>query len=345
MSGTSLDGIDLALCNFTKENDGWKYHIDDAITVEYDNEWRNRLENAYKLDSFRFIKLHNEYGQFIGKSINSFIKNKKIKIDLIASHGHTIFHKPDEGLTFQIGNGLYIAVTTNTITISDFRSTDIAYGGQGAPLVPTGDSILFSQYDACLNLGGFSNISFRYNNKIFAFDICPVNIAINYLMKEKFLLYDNNGENARKGIIDKSLLNKLENIKYYKKPYPKSLSREWLESEFIPFINESTISLENKLRTLYEHIANQITFVLNKINITTVLFTGGGVYNKFLMELIKNKINTKTRIIVPDKYTIEYKEALIFAFLGLLRYHNEVNCYASVTGASKDTIGGIIYLP
>jgi anhydro-N-acetylmuramic acid kinase len=142
MSGTSLDGVDLALCRF-KENKGiWKYDILDAFTIPYTSNWESKLRSAHRLNVQDFLLLHNEYGKYIGNLAKQFLE-KKPSPDIISSHGHTIFHQPDKGFTFQLGNGAAIAATANISTVSDFRSLDVALGGQGAPLVPVGDKLLF----------------------------------------------------------------------------------------------------------------------------------------------------------------------------------------------------------
>ncbi|MBI5219361.1 MAG: anhydro-N-acetylmuramic acid kinase [Bacteroidia bacterium] len=341
MSGTSLDGLDLALCKFLNKRNHWHYEIVRAKTVVYPPEWKEKLVMATHLNSLQFTQLDNSYGKYIGDSINAFIKEIRHKIDFIASHGHTIFHQPENRLTRQIGNGAFIAATTGITTISDFRTLDVALGGQGAPLVPIGDKLLFSDYDYCLNLGGFANISFNRNNSRIAYDICPANIIINYLVKSLNLEYDKDGALARKGKIKIKLLTNLNRIEYYKSSLPKSLGREWLEEKFIPVINNSNCSIEDKLRTIYEHIAVQISKSVSTKGYKKILLTGGGTYNKYMVELIAGK--TTHTLVVPDKTLVDFKESLIFAFLGLLRYRNEINCLSSVTGATRDNCGGAIY--
>ena len=342
MSGTSLDGLDIVLCNFNY-NKKWNFEILKSKTVEYSNEWKNKLSNAPVITGYDLSILHKEFGHFIGKSIQNFIKETDISIDLIASHGHTVFHQPEKKLTLQIGDGHEIAAITNITTITDFRSLDVALGGQGAPLVPIGDKLLFDNYDFYINLGGFANISFEEKGQRLAYDICPVNIILNYLAKKLNHEYDKNGALGFLGKLDQELLNKLNNLDYYQKEYPKSLGKEWLIDIFIPILENSEISVKDKIRTVYEHIAQQTAKAINIKAQSTSLITGGGVYNKFLLNLIKQK--TKSEIIIPDKSIIEFKEAIIFAFLGILRYNNEINCLCSVTGAQKDSSGGIIHIP
>ena len=343
MSGTSLDGADLVMCSFTNEKGKWSFEILKADTFPYSIEWQNILSNANMLNAYEFVKLHKDYGYYLGELVNNFLLDINIRVDFIASHGHTVFHTPNENITFQIGCGACIAAKANITTISDFRTLDVALNGQGAPLVPIGDELLFSNYDYCINLGGFSNISFNNNGIRYAFDICPVNIAINYYTKQLNLDFDKDGKIATSGHINTKLFDELNNIEYYKLNYPKSLGREWLYIDFMPMVDKYKLGIENKLRTIYEHIAFQINKLLCIDNKKSVLMTGGGVHNKFLIDLIKNS-NANIDFIIPQKEIIDFKEAIIFAFLGILRYRNETNCLASVTGADKDSCSGVINL-
>jgi anhydro-N-acetylmuramic acid kinase len=342
MSGTSCDGLDIAFCSFFKENNFWKFEIIKAETKKYHEIWLNRIRNAFQLDAFEFIKLHNDYGVYIGNTVKEFCNRYSLNPDFVSSHGHTIFHQPDINLTFQIGNGAYIAASCELNVISDFRTMDVALSGQGAPLVPIGDELLFSQYDYCLNLGGFANISCKKEDKRIAYDVCPVNIVMNEICQNKLQIdFDRNGDIASTGNINDKLLQNLNEIEYYKKLYPKSLGKEWLDREFMPIINSYELSVGDLLRTICEHISEQIANVIDKKN-ASVFVTGGGAYNNFLIKRLRQK-STAT-VIIPDDNLIQFKEALIFAFLGVLRLENEYNCLKSVTGAKKDCFGGIIHL-
>jgi anhydro-N-acetylmuramic acid kinase len=341
MSGTSLDGNDIVLCHFDF-NKSWSFKILKAKTYKYSSEWHKKLSAADNLPADKFIKLHKEYGFYLGGLINQFLKNSKEKVDFIASHGHTVFHQPHNFITFQLGDGACIAAKTKITTISDFRSLDIALKGQGAPLVPIGDELLFNNYDYCLNLGGFANISFNSNNTRFAYDICPVNILINHFTRTINLEFDEDGKMAMSGTVNKNLLTELNNVQYYKRDYPKSLGREWLYSEILPVVDKYNLNLADTLRTIYEHIYFQINKAISSNYKKTILITGGGAYNKFLVSLLK-KNNEMIDIILPENKIIDFKEAIIFALLGVLRYQNKVNCLSSVTGASMDCSGGVIY--
>ncbi|MGE0560967.1 MAG: anhydro-N-acetylmuramic acid kinase [Flavobacteriales bacterium] len=344
MSGTSIDGIDLALCDFIKnDHSKWSFEIITSTTVEYDLYMKQKLKDAIHFSGFDLMLLHNEIGNLIGKSVNHFISDNKItkkEIDFISSHGHTIFHQPSKNITTQIGNGANISAITKLPVICDFRSIDVALNGQGAPLVPIGDKLLFSEYNYRLNLGGIANISFEDEDKIIAYDICPVNIVLNKLVGSINLHYDNEGKIARSGKLNLPLLKELNELSFYQKKPPKSLGIEWVEKEMFPILNKYEIELNDKLRTFVEHIAIQISNSITGKN-KSVLITGGGTYNTFLIDRLKEISSCK--IVIPKKQTIEFKEALIFAFLGVLRHRNEVNCLSSVTGATSNNIGGCIY--
>jgi len=341
MSGTSLDGLDICLSEFHYTDKGWIFKIKDAITLAYGNELRDKLAQCHMYSAMEFLMFENEYGKFIADSIKAFLKNNKLQIDFIASHGHTIFHQPDKGFTCQIGSGAVISAITGIVTISDFRTLDVALGGQGAPLVPIGDEMLFSDYDYCLNLGGFANVSYEKSYSRIAFDICPVNIFINYMMQKNGKEYDMDGETARSGKIIPLFLDELNKLDFYRQPAPKSLGREWVEKKIYPLIENSVLPVEDILRTYYEHISFQISRIIGEKASADILVTGGGAHNTYLLELIQKKISGK--ITIPDDKIIDYKEALIFGFLGVLRHRNEVNCLSSVTGARSDSSGGIIY--
>jgi anhydro-N-acetylmuramic acid kinase len=341
MSGTSLDGVDIAACSFSKREDHWRYKILYIKTIPYDNYWRNKLIQAPTLSGEEIICLDREFGGYLGGLVNQVVEQSGIQPFLISSHGHTIFHSPAKKYSLQIGCGAEIAARTGIPVACDFRSTDVALGGQGAPLVPIGDKLLFSEYDACLNLGGFANISFERNNIRIAFDICPVNIVLNRFALSKGFDFDRNGEMGRAGVINQKLLKGLNALAFYHLPCPKSLSREWIQSDFDPIVKKHPCLFNNAIRTIYDHIAMQIGKIIDKNVIKNVLLTGGGTHNTFLLELIRK--NCSTKLIIPDTITIDFKEALIFAFMGLLRYRGEINCLSSVTGASADSVCGAVY--
>jgi len=335
MSGTSLDGLDICAVNFINNS----YSIIAAKTIKYSVEFALILNNAYNSSALEIAQLDVDFGVFCGKEVSKFIKEFNIKANYIASHGQTIFHTPHTGLTLQIGNGAHIAKEAGIPTINDFRTLDVVYGGQGAPLVPIGDELLFSEFDYCLNIGGFANVSTNTNNKRIAWDICPTNIVINEYAKAFNKDFDENGDIGKQGELIPELLSELDNIDFYSQKAPKSLGREWVDIHINPILNKYTEST-NIMRTLYEHMGKQIGLALTKPNSKT-LCTGGGTYNSFLISCIKKYTNSK--IIIPEKELIDFKEALLFAYLGYLRIQNKPNCLASVTGASKDVCGGVIH--
>jgi len=343
MSGTSLDGIDLAHIRFDKSNSS-HYKIESAITYPYSISWKNKLKDAFHLTKNELLVLDINYGKFTGDCVNQFIEEFSIKrIDYIASHGHTIFHNPANGVTLQIGNGKEIAERTNVKVVCDFRTQDVALGGQGSPLVPIGDEILFNQFTYCINLGGFANISFKIDNIRVAYDICAVNTVLNYYVSNLGLDYDNKGKIASTGQLNYQLLEKLNAFAYYKLPYPKSLGHEFIVEKIIPLIDSFNLSIEDILRTFIEHIAIQITNQLSVKKNKEILITGGGVYNEFLIKRLRTLSGYPIQL--PNDLLINYKESLIFALLGLLKIRNQINCLKSVTGAKKDHCSGVIFNP
>lgn len=339
MSGTSLDGLDICLARFEKKGQNWSFEILKGETIPYPVSWEEKLRNAIHLSAEELLELHSEYGFYLGQQVQDFIQRNELQhIDLISSHGHTVFHQPQKRFTLQIGDGRAIKLMTGIPVVYDFRAQDVLMGGNGAPLVPIGDELLFSQYDACLNLGGFSNISLKVADQRIAFDIAPVNIVLNRLAQQFDKNFDENGELARTGKVNQELLSKLNSLEFYQQSHPKSLGIEWCNAYVYPLLG--TIERTDLLTTCTEHISQQISKVINENNLKSVLFTGGGTYNSFLMEKIRQK--THAEIIIPEKEIIEYKEALIFAFMGVLRQNNEVNVLASATGSSKDHSSGIM---
>jgi anhydro-N-acetylmuramic acid kinase len=340
MSGTSLDGLDLAFVKLVVINDNWTYELLSGESLEYSGDWKRKLKNAFSLDDQNLAALDIEFGNFIGESIKKLITSQSIIPDFIASHGHTVFHQPDKGITLQIGNAAAIYNQTNIPVINDFRALDVSLGGQGAPLVPIGDKLLFSKYKYCLNLGGIANISFEDESERHAFDICPFNMSLNYLTIQLGLPFDEGGKLARSGKLDSGLLKHLNSISYCKAAPPKSLGYEEFLELWKPVLDDSNSSTINKLHTVIEHCASQIGNSISSMG-DSVLVTGGGAFNDYfisrLMALTNNEIE------VPNDTIIEFKEAIVFGLLGALRLRNESNCLASVTGAREDNSGGNLY--
>lgn len=342
MSGTSLDGIDLSHIHFSVIDNKWSFKIKESETISYPIEWLNKLKIAVGFSENELENLNKKYTEFLGNTIKKFIQKYEIvNLDAVCSHGHTILHQPQNGFTLQIGNLAEIATIVDETVVCDFRVQDVQMGGQGAPLVPIGDRILFSEYDFCLNLGGFSNVSFEDNIKRIAFDISPVNTVLNFYASKLGLDYDDKGKIARSGKINSDLLNALNRLDYYQKSFPKSLGFEFVKEVVLPLIEKHSISIEDKMHTFIEHIALQTELALPKKE-GKLLITGGGAYNDFLIERIQYYL-PKMQIIIPNAKLLEYKEALIFALLGILKLRNEINVLCSVTGAKKDHSSGVIY--
>lgn len=340
MSGTSLDGLDIALCDFHYDRE-WGYKIVQAETVKYDMMLMDNLARLSSGTGLELAKLDVSFGKYCGEQVAGFIKKVNCKIDFVASHGHTIFHQPSIGLSYQIGDGAALSAACGVSVVCDFRSVDVALGGQGAPLVSIGDELLFNDYTYCLNLGGIANISFDQQGSRMAFDISACNILFNYLAQKDGKDYDASGEMAARGKIHHNLLEELNSLEYYSRPFPKSLGREDVDRIIDLFIdgNKFDLTLEDLMATAVEHVAQQIGKCMDRGN---VLITGGGAFNSFLVSRIEKFCKAKVHI--PDPLLVNYKEALIFAFLGLKRWRSEINSLKSVTGAIRDSIGGAIYL-
>ena len=344
MSGTSLDGLDLALCRFRKEAGHWHYDILAGETMPYSNEWYSRLKSAASLDAPSILQLHLAYGNYLGSQAKQFITRHGFECNLIASHGHTIFHQPEAGFTFQLGDGQALAIASEHKVVSDFRTADVLKGGQGAPLVPIGDAHLFSEYEACLNIGGFANISYTLNNRRIAFDICPANKVLNHYAGILGKAYDPEGQIAASGKIIPELLAALDVLPYYAAKAPKSLGEEWLHTHFFPLANAFAHAPADLLHTLTHHIARVISIVIRDSGIKSVLLSGGGALNSYLVSLLREACPECT-LAIAETQILHYKEALIFAFLGLLRLLEEPNVLASVTGAANDHCSGLLSLP
>jgi anhydro-N-acetylmuramic acid kinase len=341
MSGTSLDGLDICFVSFKKSNYS-KYNIINSKTYSYNEKWIEKLKKSIFLNKQELKKIDIEYGTLISNYLKEFISEFSIdKIDLISSHGHTVFHEPNKGKTLQIGDGKTINKIIKTDVVCDFRTQDVKYKGQGAPLVPIGDLDLFSNYKFCLNLGGFSNVSIKDNNKIKAFDICPVNTVLNHYSKKMGYTFDQDGVLSKKGTVNLDLLNQLNQMSFYNKLGPKSLGIEFVKSKVIPLIDSHILNPKDILRTYIEHISDQISKSIGSYFNDRILISGGGTYNNTLIDSIKIKV--KSKVIVPNSQIIDYKEALIFAYMGLLKSKEKINCLKSVTGAIKDHSSGKIF--
>ncbi len=346
MSGTSLDGVDLAFVQLTEEGGKWRYDVMAAETVGYDAQWRHELQNAIHLSAVDLLVLNNKYGQWLGELAKGFIQRHNLEdVDFIASHGHTVQHQIDKALTYQLGSGYHLSLASGCRVINDFRSMDVALGGEGAPLVPIADEHLFSKYDFCLNLGGIANVSFQNEGRRLAFDIGLSNMLLNHLTQAHGLEYDKGGELARSGTRIDDYFEALNSLPYFQIKGPKSTGYEWFVDEVLPVAERfGHCSFEDTLSSVVHHVAFQIGESINAIrDHGTMLVTGGGARNDFMVELIRRHTADGIDVIVPDNQTVDFKEAIAFGLMGALKIRGEVNCFASVTGASRDSSGGVIY--
>ncbi|OQP55751.1 anhydro-N-acetylmuramic acid kinase [Niastella koreensis] len=355
MSGSSLDGLDLAFIEFHESKGVWEYEIKAADCSPYSEEWAKKLKGAIELNALDYQLLHTEYGHYIGEQVNAFIErnNLQYQVQLIASHGHTTFHVPAKKMTGQLGDGAAIAAVTGINVVSDLRAMDVALGGQGAPIVPIGEKLLLGNYTFFLNLGGIANISYNHPDKYLAFDVCPANRVMNMLAQDAGKPYDDGGELAAAGTINISLLKMLNDLEYYQLPYPKSLANDFGTDVVYPLITSSNSTTEDTLATMVEHIAiqigEQVKAMLEKQPTTNtgmkLLATGGGAHNTFLLQRLQATLQPLgVEVVTTDKNLIDYKEALIMALIGVLRWREENNVLSSVTGATRSSIGGAVWI-
>ncbi|MCW3113780.1 MAG: anhydro-N-acetylmuramic acid kinase [Segetibacter sp.] len=353
MSGSSLDGLDIAFVEFEENARKWSYEIKAATCKPYSSEWFSKLQQATNLSAHEYLLLHSSYGKYIGQQVNAFIEEFDLhhKVQIISSHGHTTFHDPAKGMTAQLGDGAAIAAATEVNVVSDLRAMDVAFGGQGAPIVPIGEKLLFNDYSYFLNLGGIANLSHKTVDSHIAFDVCAANRVLNMLAQAEGKDYDDAGSIAASGKIFTPLLTRLNALNYYTLPYPKSLANSFGTNEVFPLVNGFDISNADKLRTYAEHIVMQIGYAIQKITSAKpgvddkLLVTGGGAFNTFLIQRLKQTVDPfNIEVVVPDAQVINYKEALIMALIGVLRWREEYNVLDTVTGARRSSIGGAVWI-
>jgi anhydro-N-acetylmuramic acid kinase len=354
MSGSSLDGLDIAFVEFHENAGKWGYEIIEADCYPYPAEWIGRLKDAITLNALDYQLLHVDYGHYLGQQVNRFIEEYQLhyKVALIASHGHTTFHVPARKMTAQLGDGAALAAETLLPVVTDLRAVDMAFGGQGAPIVPIGEKLLLGEYDYFLNLGGIANISIVETGKShIAFDVCPANRVLNMLAADAGKEYDKGGEMAAIGSINQALMQQLNALDYYKLPYPKSLANDMGTDIVYPLIKKAGLATNDALRTYTEHIATQVSNTIVAANKSKtknpnskILVTGGGAFNTFLVkQLSEQLVPLNTEVVIPDARLVNYKEALIMALIGVLRWRQEYNVLSSVTGAERDSIGGALW--
>jgi anhydro-N-acetylmuramic acid kinase len=347
MSGSSLDGLDIAFVELTAQGGKWSVEIKEAACYPYSEAWRSSLLNATSLPAKEYLLLHTAYGHYLGQQVNTFIQDKKLQyqVALIASHGHTTFHLPAQKTTAQLGDGAAIAAVTGLPVVTDLRALDVALGGQGAPIVPLGEKLLLPTYDYFLNIGGIANVSITTDTHV-AYDVCPANKVLNMLANDAGKEYDKDGELAAAGAANMPLLNTLNNLDYYHQPYPKSLANDFGMGIVYPLIKEAQLSIPDALRTFTEHIAYQVFRSLQNTPLGgKLLVTGGGAFNLSLVNSIKTQLHTVgTEVIVPDTLLVNYKEAMIMALLGVLRWREENTTLQTVTGAIRNSVGGALWM-
>lgn len=352
MSGSSLDGLDIVFAEFQETAGNWSFEIKASACYAYEKEWEQKLRDCIHLSARDYQLLHTAYGELTGQLVNRFIEenNLQYRIQLIASHGHTSFHMPDKKMTAQLGDGAAIAASTGINVVSDLRAMDIALGGQGAPIVPIGEKLLFPKVQVFLNLGGIANLAFHNhvgNGHVQAFDICPANRVLNLLATDAGQPFDEGGELARLGTVNSDLLAQLNRLEYYKKPAPKSLANDFGTDQVYPLIKKMGLSNVDELRTYVEHICFQISESIKNMPVSNskILITGGGAFNHFLVEVLSEKLEKINRSIeIPEPAIVNNKEALIMGLIGVLRWREENNVLASVTGAQKNSIGGAVWI-
>ena len=352
MSGSSLDGLDIVFTELVENAGKWNFQVIAAACYPYEPEWSERLKNATSLSALDYQLLHTDYGHYTGRMVNRFIEENNLhyKAALVASHGHTTFHLPSKKMTAQLGDGAAIAAETRLPVVTDLRALDVAFGGQGAPIVPIAEKLLFPDHQLFLNIGGIANISFNAE-KYVAFDVCPANRVLNLIANEAGKEYDAGGEMAAAGKVNEALLNQLNGFDYYKKPFPKSLANDFGTNEIYPLLKNAGLSEADQLRTYVEHIALQIQSALasgignRETGIGKMLVTGGGAFNTFLVSRISELLKPlQIEVLIPDDSIVQYKEALAMALIGVLRWRQEYNVMSSVTGAERDSIGGAVWI-
>lgn len=342
MSGSSLDGLDIALCEFHQESErNLEWKIVSAQTVAFSEAMKQDLISAPHASVEQLFTLDQKLAVFIATEVKKLCDEHHFEADYIASHGHTVLHQPEKGFSLQIGSGQTISAVAKVPTIANFRNKDIALGGQGAPLVPVGDEGLFGEYDACLNLGGIANITLLNQEQLMAWDICPFNQPLNFLAQKCGKEFDESGEMAKSGKLNSALLKELKKMSYFQKTPPKSLANEWIKENYIPVLSAANVAVEDQLRTVVAHLVDEIAGVINQYSVRNVLISGGGAFNSFFVEQLSAA--TLADISVPNDEIVNFKEALLFAYLGFLKVNNLENVYSSVTGSIKNSSSGDIF--
>ena len=371
MSGTSLDGIDACIVEIKGNYIDTEINLVDFITLEYTKSEKERILklcniNTSTIDEVCFMNTY--LGNKMGQAAIEVCKKSKIdikNIDFISSHGQTIFHMPNEHSTLQIGEIANIAAVTGCLTIGDFRPSDMAYGGQGAPLVPYIDYIMFSHKKkgrVLLNLGGIGNITVLKaggrEEDVWGFDTGPANVLIDAIVKiitDDDMTYDDGGKMAMMGNIDELWLeDMIKNDEYLYRTPPKSTGREYYTMEFAKRLyDEGIIKGLSKLDILStitaytaKSIHNQLEkFVLNDCKIDELYVSGGGAHNEMIMNLLSQYIDADVRNVDKLNFSGDAKEAIAFAILGNEFLCGRTNNIPRATGADRKVIMGKLVLP
>jgi anhydro-N-acetylmuramic acid kinase len=351
MSGSSLDGLDIAFVELQEAAGKWTFEFLKTVCVPYDETWTEKLKNAVRLSAYEYEILHADYGHYLGKAVQSFIASNALEhqVHMVSSHGHTTFHDPARGMTGQVGDGAAIAAETGLPVVSDLRALDVALGGQGAPIVPIGEKLLLGDHDYFLNIGGIANLSINDDRAYRAFDVCPANKVLNMLASRAGKSFDENGALSASGTVNVALLEELNALAYYTMPFPKSLANDFGTDVLYPMIMGYHLSVPDALATMVEHIADQVYHALKVASAgddkKRLLVTGGGALNGFLVERLRAKLEAlKVEVVLPARQLIEFKEALVMALIGVLRWREAYNVMSSVTGAKRNSIGGALWL-
>ncbi len=352
MSGSSLDGLDIAHCQFTFDGRPQKgqirWQILDAETIAYPPEWQARLRKTTTMSPVELLETDADLGRWMGNQVRTFVAQRKLKIDLVASHGHTVFHFPEKGFSLQIGQGNHLAEKCGLPVIFDFRTADIAAGGQGAPLAPVVDEWLLTDYDFFLNLGGIANIACHTRDGFVGYDIIGTNQILDALAGKLNLAYDSGGQLARKGSLNPTLYNQLQKLDFLQQEPPKSLDNQWVRDNMTGPTLAFDDTIPNKMATIVELAAFEIAKEINRLIPYAkhpnhqLLITGGGAHNTYLIERIKHFAPSNLEIIIPTPQLINYKESLLIALLALLRQYGSPNSSPLVTGAGRNTVGGVL---
>lgn len=349
MSGSSLDGLDLAYCVLEEIGGKWSFEIRTAECIPFSETLHATLSGIATLPARELMRAHTAFGHWMGQEVAAFIERHGLqhKIHLLSSHGHTVFHEPALGMTFQLGDGASLAAETGLPVVSDLRNLDVALGGQGAPIVPIGEKYLWHATKAFLNLGGIANLTVVNEDGYTAFDVCPANRILNLLAAQRGMAYDAGGQLARSGQVLPDLLDQLDAQDYYRQSPPKSLANEFGLHTLYPLIEQHSGSLEDKLCTYVEHVARQTAAAAQACGLSDgdLLVTGGGALNTYLAERLQHALSESgIRLHIPDEHLIHYKEALVMALIGVLRWREEVNVLSSVTGARRSSVGGALWM-